>query len=119
LTLKNKYAKGANAERRLVADLKKMYPLVIRSPGSKGPFDVVAVSTLGVVALYQVKCGRKPSVKKWKRDIDHWFRKNDLTAVVWLVWYAPYARVMKSLACVNHVSKLTLISGQRKKRKRP
>ncbi|MEM2990227.1 MAG: hypothetical protein QXQ02_03480 [Halobacteria archaeon] len=62
-----RYSKGANFERELVKRYKDLgFPIVIRSAGSKGTFDLVAISKEGKVYLVQAKTSRprKSDVEK-------------------------------------------------------
>ena len=52
--VKNHKRKGARAERKTMAYLESMAFRCVRSAASLGPFDVVAIGTLGVL-LVQVK----------------------------------------------------------------
>jgi len=50
------YARGRQFEYKVIQHLKKSWPLVVRSAGSKGPVDIVAVNPdSGRVALVSCK----------------------------------------------------------------
>jgi Holliday junction resolvase len=53
-----RYRKGAELERKIMASLKEKGYHVVRSAGSKGPFDLIALGKPGEVLVIQVKAGR-------------------------------------------------------------
>lgn len=61
--------RGADAERRCVVELKSAGYSALRSAASKGPYDVVAISSSEVL-LIQLKRTKKFSKVSYKKEID-------------------------------------------------
>ncbi len=66
MTPNRKYEKGRRKENQTRDWLRDMGHVVMRSAGSKGPFDIVAVSASGVL-LVQVKAGTRPTKAEVKK----------------------------------------------------
>ncbi len=82
----NKYQVGYMAERRARKILEFQRYLVIRSAGSKGPFDLVGIS-LSVFKLIQVKVcpfGKVPVMKKLKRDLSEIMVPSNCQKELWI-----------------------------------
>lgn len=62
------YRRGQGAEYRAIKDLERVGYVCIRAAGSLGPFDVVAISPLGV-RLIQVKRVREGNVSAGEREL--------------------------------------------------
>lgn len=108
------YIKGVRAERRVACWLTEVmnWPIVIRSAGSKGPFDLVAVSRLGIAAMFQVKSGEKPSTRGWSKETRATLRKLDVTITAWLVWI-PDRKDPVLAACEHFTSSLSKAAKRR------
>ena len=60
------YQRGAAFERQVKKELEAMGLLVVRSAGSKGPVDLIAVNEAGGVLLIQCKVSSKANERKLK-----------------------------------------------------
>ena len=60
------YRKGANFERRVRKKLERMGAFVVRSAGSKGVFDLIAIFPNGVI--WGVQCKTNPRIHKDERS---------------------------------------------------
>ena len=85
----NAKRKGTRNEHKTIRDLERSGYSCIRAAGSLGPFDIVAVSPLGV-RLIQVKSNRPPSGIEKEAIEDFRCMPPNATKEVWL--WRDYAR---------------------------
>ncbi|MCP4900197.1 MAG: hypothetical protein GY906_24765 [bacterium] len=82
----NAKAKGARSERKVRAQLEADGWHVVKSGGSLGLWDLVALHPTGKVRLVQVKTNRKPPKKEMKKlseFAERWWGTECLIAVVY------------------------------------
>ena len=89
--MKNKYSAGANFERRLFKVLEREGAYVIRSAGSKGAIDIVALFD-GAVGCYQCQLDLPFPPAKREALIDA--IRNKLYCQGFLVWRGDKKQIM-------------------------
>lgn len=96
------YERGRSAEYRAMRDLEKAGYTVVRSSGSHGPFDVVAVNRLEI-RLIQVKRtegGRLPDLKAAREELARIAVPENAVKEIW-VWKGKKGWIWREVVQAN------------------